>query len=46
MAHRKTIDLDMAGPGFLKRFNPVRGEHKIEIERAIAELNEILATDN
>lgn len=42
MADRESLDIHSSLPGSLERFNPIRGEHKIKIEGAILELDEVL----
>jgi len=46
MAHRKPLNVDPSLPGIFKSFDAVRGEHQIEIEGAVLELDEILAALN
>jgi len=43
MANGKAFNIDVPRPGIVKTLDPIGCEHKIEIERAVAELDEVLA---
>ncbi|NBX30219.1 hypothetical protein EBR04_07255 [bacterium] len=46
MAYRKSFDDHSATPGFFKVLDTIRRKDKVEVERAVLQLDKILAAAN